>query len=176
MAARGTMAELIALVRRLVHDPAGADQAWTDEELQDWLDAHGEAAVVEPLTYAWQWVAGAQVVLAYTAGRGYWEADAALTAADGTTLTADSANLMVGRWAFNAHQPPPVHLTGRSYDVYAAAADALEARAAQFALAYDFSADGATYHRSQQAQALLALAKQYRRRSRPRVARMVRTD
>ncbi len=176
MAARGTMAELIALVRRLVHDPAGDDQAWTDEELQDWLDAHRDEVIEEPLAYAWQWVAGESVVLAYTAGRGYWEDDAALTAADGTALTADTSNLMVGRWTFDAHQPPPVHLTGRSYDVYAAAADALEARAAQFALAYDFSADGATYHRSQQSEALLRLARQYRGQARVRVARMVRTD
>lgn len=170
------MSALIASLRRLINDASGESAVWTDEELQEWLDAHCDEVIEEPLAYAWQTVDGESVVLAYVASCGNWESDAALTDANGDTLTADSENLVVGRWTFNEHQQPPVYLTGRSYDVYAAAADALEARAAQFALSYDFTADGASYHRSQQAQALLALAKQYRRRSRPRVARMVRDD
>jgi hypothetical protein len=176
MTARASMSALIASLRRLINDASGESAVWTDEELQEWLDAHRDEVIEEPLAYAWQTVAGESVVLAYVASCGNWESDAALTDANGDTLTADRENLVVGQWTFDEHQQPPVYLTGRSYDVYAAAADALEARAAQFALAYDFTADGASYHRSQQAQALLALAKQYRRRSRPRVARMVRDD
>ena len=176
MAARVSMGELIALVRRLVYDPVSTEQNWTDSELQTWLDTHCVTAIEQPLAYTWQTVAGERVVLEYVAELGYWEADAKLTDASGNTLTATSANLVAGRWSFVAHQQPPVYLTGRSYDVYAAAADALEARAAQVALAYDFSADGATYHRSQQGEALLRLARQYRGQARASVARMVRSD
>ena len=170
------MSALIARVRLLVNDPAGADEVWSDEEIEQLLDAHCDEVIEEPLAYAWQTVAGVAVVLAYTAELGNWEADAALTDADGNTLTADSENLVVGRWTFDEHQQPPIYLTGRSYDVYAAAADALEARAAQVALAFDFTADGATYHRSQQGEALLRLARQYRGQARASVARMVRSD
>jgi len=169
------MFSLIVQVRRLIHDN-GTTTVWSDEELQDWLDAHRIEVIRAPLQYARTVVGGQVVIRDYATELSNWEGDATLTDADGNTLAPETANLVVGRWSFTAHQQPPVHLTGRSYDVYAAAADALEARAAQFALAYDFTADGASYHRSQQAQALLALAKQYRRRSRPRVARMVRDD
>ena len=174
--ARTSMSALIDRVRRLVNDPAGADEIFTDDEVQDWLDAHRDEVIELELAYATQLVAGVTVVLEYAAEQGGWEDDAALTDANGATLTADALNLVVGRWTFNAHQQPPVYLTGRSYDVYAAAADAMEARAAQVALAFDFSADGASYSRSQQGEALLRLAKQYRGRSRPTIARMVRND
>ena len=174
--ARTTMSALIDRVRRLINDPAGADEVWTDDEVQDWLDAHRDEVIEVELAYATQLVAGVTVVLEYAAEMGGWDDDAALTDANGDTLTADSINLVAGRWTFDEHQQPPVYLTGRNYDVYAAAADALEARAAQVALAYDFSADGASYHRSQQGEALLRLARQYRGRSRPTIARMVRDD
>ena len=174
--ARTTMSSLIDRVRRLVNDPAGADEVWTDDEIQEWLDAHRDEVIEVELAYATQLISGVTVVLEYAAEMGDWEDDAALTDANGGTLTPDSENLVVGRWSFDTHQQPPIYLTGRSYDVYAAAADAMEARAAQVALAFDFSADGATYHRSQQGEALLRLAKQYRGRSRVTVARMVRDD
>ena len=174
--ARTTMAALIDRVRRMIHDPAGADETWTDDELQDWLDAHREDVVQRQLGYAETIADGAVVVLDYAAKDGNWESDAALADSAGTALTPDTADYLVGRWTFAAHQAPPVYVSGRSYDVYAAAADALEARAAQVALAFDFTADGATYHRSQQGEALLRLARQYRGQARVRVARMVRTD
>ncbi len=174
------MSALITRVRRLVNDPAGASAVWTDDELQDWLDAHREEVIDEALGYSWQRVAGVDVVLVYVAEQGDWEGDVVLTDASGNTLTADDVNLVAGRWTFDAHQQPPVYLTGRSYDVYAAAADALEARAAQVALAFDFSADGASYQRSQQGEALLRLAQQYRRSSRSQsrlqTATLVRDD
>lgn len=62
------------------------------------------------------------------------------------------------------------------YDVYAAAAELLEAWAARLKLAYDFSADGASYQRSQQREALLELAAKYRAQQRPQVALQVRGD
>lgn len=175
MTARATMATLIARVRRLIHDPSGVEEVWTDEEIQEWLDAHRLDVAMLPLEPIWSIVGGAVMTLDYIAPYGHWEADALLSDAAGAELTPASADLLVGRWTFAAHTPQ-VYLTGKSYDPYAAAADALEARAAQVALAYDFSADGASFQRSQQGEALLRLARQYRGRSRPIVVRLARED
>ena len=176
MATRASMAALIARLRLLVNDPVGASQIWSDDQLQDWLDGQRTDVVRAALYYNWAIVAGANAVLNYFAETGDWESDAALSDVEGTTLTPGAVNLLTGRWTFAAHQAPPVYLTGQTYDLYAAAADVLEARAGQLAGAYDFTADGATYHRSQQAAGLLALARQYRGRSRPRMIQMVRDD
>lgn len=167
--------ELVDRVRRLIHDPNGAEAIWTDNEIQEWLDAHRLDVTMLPLTAVWSLVGGVAVALDYYATDGHWADDALLYDSSGAALTAESADLLVGRWTFAAHTQQ-VYLTGKSYDPYAAAADALEAMAAQVALAYDFSADGASFHRSQQGEALLRLARQYRGRSRPAVARLVRED
>ena len=62
------------------------------------------------------------------------------------------------------------------YDAYAAAADLLEAWAAKEKLAFDFDADGQSFKRSQKAQALLELAREYRRQQRPLAGVLVRSD
>ena len=54
-----------------------------------------------------------------------------------------------------------------TYDLHAAAADVLEERAATLAAEYDFTADGATYHRSQQYEALMKQARFHRARRTP---------
>lgn len=71
---------------------------------------------------------------------------------------------------------PPVYLVGKTFDVYAAAADLLESWAAKVKTAYDFTADGASFSRSQQVAALLSLAGDYRRRQRSLTALQVRGD
>lgn len=63
-----------------------------------------------------------------------------------------------------------------TYDLYAAAADLLEAWAAREKLNFDFDTDGQSFKRSQKAAALLALAREYRRQQRPASVAMVRTD
>lgn len=62
------------------------------------------------------------------------------------------------------------------YDVYGAAAELLEAWSAREKLAFDFSADGASYYRSQKSKALLEQAKAYRAKARPLAALLVRGD
>ena len=166
---------LVDRVRRLINDPVGAEAIWTDDEIQEWLDAHRLDVALLPLQPVWSTVAGTAAALEYVAPYGHWAPDALLQDSSGAELLPESADLLVGRWHFAEHTPQ-VFLTGKSYDPYAAAADALEARAAQVALAYDFSADGATFQRSQQGESLLRLAQQYRSRSRPTIARLVRED
>lgn len=53
------------------------------------------------------------------------------------------------------------------YDIHAAAADVLEERAVVLATEFDFTADGATYHRSQQYEALMKQARYHRARRTP---------
>ncbi len=62
------------------------------------------------------------------------------------------------------------------YDAYAAAADLLEAWAAKEKLAFDFDADGQSFKRSQKAQALLGLAREYRKKQLPQQGVLVRSD
>jgi hypothetical protein len=54
-----------------------------------------------------------------------------------------------------------------TYDLHAAAADVLEERAAALAGEYDFSADGASYHRSQAYEALMKQCRYHRARRTP---------
>ncbi|NOZ27968.1 MAG: hypothetical protein GXP39_07950 [Chloroflexi bacterium] len=172
--ARTTMADLITRLRRLIND-SGTSQTWTDDELQDFLDARRldvRRARLRPET---TWAAGTVTYTDYYADYGDWESDAVLEDADGDDLTPSSSDWLTGHWTF-ADQDPPVFITGKSYDLYAAAADVLEAWAAKVALEFDFDADGGRFRRSQKREALLELAKRYRRRSRPQVAVMVRND
>lgn len=62
------------------------------------------------------------------------------------------------------------------YDAYAAAADLLEMWAAKEKLSFDFEVDGQSYKRTQKAQALLGLAREYRKKQLPQQVGMVRSD
>lgn len=174
MAARTTLAGLITRLRRLVNDP-GAAQTWDDDELQDWLDANRldvRRAVLRPET---TWVSGTVTYTDYYADYGDWESDVVLQDAEGNELTPVTSELVTGRWTFT-EQRPPVYITGKTYDLYGAAAEVLEAWAARSALLFDFEADGASYKRSQAGQALERLAERYRGQARPRRVVMRRDD
>lgn len=177
--AREAMADLLARLRRMVGDPAGESAAWTDDELQDWLDARRQdvrgAELMPDETVG---PGGVVRVLDYYArgGRGDWEADAELRDAGGGVLAPAEADCLVGHWRFDTHTPPPVLLTGRTYDLCAAAADVLEAWAARTKQEYDFGAADQRLARSQQTAAMRGLAQGYRARQRPVVGRVVRGD
>ena len=177
MATRVTMGDLLDRIRMLINDPVSAESVFEDQTLQQFLDAHRVDVIRQPMQYVSAVVAGGTVeVHTFYMTVGDWESGVVLTDSDGDTVTPDTSDLVTGRWDFVADTDPPLFITGSYYDLYAAAADALEARAGMVALQYDFSADGATYNRSQQMQALLALARQYRGMARPTVVRMVRSD
>jgi hypothetical protein len=73
---------------------------------------------------------------------------------------------MRGEVVFDADQGGSArYLTGRSYDLYGAAADVLEAWAANVALQFDFAEDDQSYKVSQKQRQLLRLAGHYRQRS-----------
>lgn len=173
--ARTTLADLITRLRTLVNDPAGASQSWSDDELQDFLDANRldvRHAALRPET---TWDSGVATYTDYYADYGEWESDVVLEDGDGDDLSPTSSNLVVGHWTFS-DQDPGVYITGKTFDLYAASADVLESWAAKVALLFDFEADGGKYRRSQQREAFWAVAAQYRRKSRPRKAVLIRDD
>lgn len=86
--------------------------------------------------------------------------------------TAVYVDLRLGRFRFQGTavawspvpQGPqrPIYLNGRSYDVYGAAADALEIQAAQVSQDFDFQTEGVSYSRSQKHEQLTKQAERYR--------------
>lgn len=184
MTVRDSMADLISRVRDLIGDPAGSTQEFTDQQIQNALDAHGFDHTREELSAVSSVdTAGVTTYLSYLSDEGFWEGDVLLQT--GTYQTVDDASVPVnvsavdytlGRWGFNATMQPPVYITGRTYDVYAAAADVLELWLAKVKLDYDFLSSGRTFKRSQQIAGLESLIYRYRCRQRLITGIMVRTD
>ncbi|HZT61003.1 MAG TPA: hypothetical protein VFA21_20530 [Pyrinomonadaceae bacterium] len=169
-ALRGTMSDLIAYVRRLTGDAAGANQIFADTDVQDALDAHRleiryEILRAQPTVPPGGYVSSASYK-DYFSVEQYWEADVVLYDSSYTALTPAASDLLVGHWTFTSGQLPPVYAVGKSYDVYAAAVDLLEEWAAKEKLNFDFTTDGQTFRESQKSDALLALAARYARKMR----------
>lgn len=179
MPVRDSMANLITRVRELIDDAAGADEVFTDQQIQDTLDARRRRIVREPLAAVSSVTAGG--VTLYTefySAFGYWEEAATLQ--DGTyadlTAAVDTADYRVGKWTFTSSTNPPVYLSGVVYDLYGAAADMLEQWLAKVKTDYDFLSSGRTFKRSQQADGIERLMKMYRNRQWVTHSLMVRTD
>lgn len=184
MTVRATMSDLIARVRLMVADPSTAPSPiFTDQEVQDKLDECRENIRYELLTPQPTFAnpGGIQYNDYYSGDdpalpRGFWEADEVLIWGDFTTLTPTSSDEIVGHWTFD-NQLPPVLITGKRYDIYRAAADLLDYKiAALSATQFDFSADGQTFHLSQQLAFLEKRACDYRRKQRARIGGGGRAD
>lgn len=175
MAMRESLGELVARVRVLIGD-TGDTPVFEDADIAAALDTWRTDMHYAQLTPTPVWTGPIAEYFVYTAPLTDWEADAVLYDSSNSALTPLYSDLQAGRWEFAENTPPPVYIVGKSYDVYAAAADMLEAWAARVALDFDFSADGGQFSRSQKRGALMAVAEQYRRRSRPRCCVMVHKD
>jgi hypothetical protein len=179
MAVRTSMAAIISRVRELIGDAAGADQVFTDQQIQDTLDTRRRRTDAQYLSPVSSVAAGGGVsYLTYIAPTGYWEDDVLLQDGSYEFLAAsvDTADLLTGQWVFTATQAPPVMITGKTYDIYAAAADVLEMWLAKIKLDYDFLSSGRTFKRSQQIEGLSGLIRTYRGRSWVTTSHMIRTD
>lgn len=159
---------LVTRLRQIINDPVdGPEVVFYDDELRDLLDGH--ALAIEDL------LLGAETTTTFVAPYGYWADDVTFADGAGEALTPTSGSNLAGRWVFAA-APSAVSITGRSFDLHSAAADALEEWATKLALSFDFTADGATYHLSQRRASLLQAATLQRSLARPVVALWVRTD
>lgn len=176
MTVRTTLYEVIQKLRDRIGDTASTP-VFTDNELQAVLDGQRvDVRYLELLPVPTIAAGGVVTYLDYWTPPAYrgvmWDAGEVLQ--DGSynvlSATADREN---GRWQFAAHQDAPVWLTGTAYNMPAAAADALERWAAKLKFDFDFSADGASYQRSQKIRALLELARQMRAMAPAGVAQML---
>jgi hypothetical protein len=176
--ARSTMAALISRVRLLINDvlPANSGQVWTDNQIQDVMDA-------TRLTYRYLALAPAPTYTAstinyfdYYADLTDWEDDVAFFQWRINTVTPATAENIPGHWVFATTTLPPVYLVGKTYDVYRSAADLLERQAAQWTLAYTISVDGQNLQRGNVITALQTLAQTYRQKQRIGQHKITRTD
>lgn len=173
--ARASMTQLISLVRDLIGDPAGAEQTFSDDQIERSLDVHRWEFRYLPLKPLPTVVAGVTEYRDWYSDEQYWENDATLYDGAYTQLTPYISDALHGRWWFSASQTS-VLVSGKVYDPYGAAADLLEMWAGKVALEFDVDTDGASMKRSQKQQALRALATEYRKQQRIVVAQQVRDD
>ena len=175
MSARASLASLITRVRTLIDDNATA-KTFSDDEVQTALDNWRTDVRYLELRPAETRTASGVEYRDYYAPVGDWESDVVLYDGTYAVVTPATSDYQTGYWMFTNSTGPPVYLVGKTFDVHAAAADLLEAWAAKVKTAYDFTADGASFSRSQQVTALLQLAGEYRRRQRSVTVLQVRGD
>ena len=173
---RSTMATLITKVRLLINDPAGGSQIFADNDIQDVLDYSRQDMYNLQLIDRPTFVTGTVQWLDYFAKLGDWEDDLVLKQYLYNVVTPATSEPIAGHWHFSATTLPPVYLTGKTYDVYRAAADLLEMWASRVSLNFDFTTDGQSFRRSQAHQQLLDTALHYRMRQRSRSVAMTRSD
>lgn len=176
MAVRSSMAALITRVRLLINDPVGASAIFDDQTIQDVLD-EGRTDIKNGETRAKPTFAGATIqYLDYYTVLTDWEDDVVFKQYLTTVVTPSVAEPIAGHWIFATSTFPPVLVTGKTYDIYRAAADLLERWAARLFLSYDVIVGGQTFRRSQSFEMLQALADKYRLKQRPVSSSLDRLD
>ena len=166
------MAALIERVRLMVGDPVVAGtpptSVFTDQQIQDALDQHRTDVIQARLIPRAKLTANGAQWLDYQARWGFWEADLVLEDRAFATLTPTTSDLLTAHWTFTTSQLPPVYITGKSYDIYGAAVEILEAwQVMNGGGDFDFSEDGQSFSLSQRGTGLASLANEYRRKAIP---------
>lgn len=180
MAARTGMANLITRLRSLCqagtadYTLAGVSY-WSDAQLQDRLDAR--CTLIEGGALSWltdtvgagareyhRAKAGWRDLEEADSGTIYWAVKDSLGATQGTAdYTADYVR---GELRFAADQAGTVYyLWGRSYDLYGAAADVWQEKAAYFSDWYEYSSEGQKFARQQAYDHALKTAEQMARKA-----------
>lgn len=182
MAYRATCESLIRRLRGMIGDriAAGSTTAptWSDIELQDALDGRRVNVDTEPLTSIVSYPSGVSTYLTFEHALSNFEEDATLVNASYTAITPATYDYLNGRFTFSAEPSYPVYLTGKSFDLRAAAADVLEQWAALVKLDFNFSEGrtGGQFQREQKHKMLLASAATHRAQQRVTTATMYRSD
>ena len=176
------MSALIQYVRDLINDPmpgeGDCDSVFTNDQVQQVLDQHRFDVFQLRLQAADDIVDASGVInwKQFYARYGFWELDYRLQLNTFAVTTADTADAISGTWSFNTSQTLPIYLTGKHYDVYAAAVDLLIRWKAKLTLQYDVNTSVGSFQRSQRIANLDGLIKSYRGRMLPRVIKVVRKD
>lgn len=179
--ARATMTNLIAQIRRMIGDRV-SPYVLSDDDIQAVLDDHRFTVRYQSLIPAATLSTnGVYTFLDYYTPFGGWEDDYSLQWGNFAPLSPTLAEPLVGHWAFTNPQPggqfPPVFITGKYYDLHAAAADCLEMWATSLSTtAYAFTSDGQSFQRNQIITNLLANADRHRAQAFIKTAPLHRTD
>lgn len=188
---RSTLATLIDQLRGLT-DAGHADYNlgtavyWDADQLQAVLDRHRLDVRREPLHAVVDYLSGGTVrYLEYRSAHAHFETTDGGTAVfvveDSTGADVGTASYtpdyLRGVITFGADQAGTAYyLTGRAYDLNAAAADVWRMKAANVAKYYDFSTDNHSMSRSQMHKHYLEMADYYAGQSAPQVITMYRSD
>lgn len=155
---------------------------WSDEEIQRVLDRHKQEYIHEPMDAQPTYESGSTVFKQYLLGVGNVESGTAVFKIEDTagTVTGYTADYTRGIVTFSTDQSGKMfYWSGFAYDLDAAAADIWRMKASHVAGLVDFTTDGHSIKRSQQAQAYLNMAGYYQQRSASegvQTVRIVRDD
>jgi len=155
---------------------------WSDEEIQRVLDRHKVEHIHELMDAQPTYESGTTVFKQYLLGATNVESGTAVFKVEDTagTVTGYTVDYARGVVTFTADQSgKSFWWSGFAYDLNAAAADIWRMKASHVAGLVDFSTDGHSVKRSQQAQAYLNMAGYYQQRSASEgvtTAKIVRDD
>ncbi len=154
---------------------------WSDEEIQRVLDRHKTEYIHEPLEPIGAYALGNPVILRYRTGVHNIEGGTEFKVEDAAgTVTPSSVDYARGIVTFATDQAgKPYWWSGFEYDLHAAAADIWRMKASHVAGLVDFSTDGHSVKRSQQAQQYLDMSQYFQSRSTSegvQTSRIVRDD
>jgi len=174
---RESTRELLDYLREMINDPVSGSETFTDNRLQDFLDLHRTDAR-QMLLFAADTVNNHGTVewFDFYAQIPFWEADAVFQSPTWQYLTPTRSDFLSGNWSFATSQTLPVRITGKYFDMNAAAIDALTRMESLERGTFNFSADGLSIQRLQKLENIRSLRKEYERRQPMRTVRMVRTD
>ena len=198
MAVRPTMqTAIIPAIRDLIADTSGSP-TFSDQQVQDAAD-ESRADVYYELLKAVPTItndgttgSAAYVWIDYYSQFKFWEIGQAVTQyGDFTARSPVATEYIIGHWQFsylptagvlppNSASPgqyPPIFVTGRSYDIYAAAVKLLQLlKAKNMLTAYNFTDNGQNFSRGQIIANIDGLIKDYCRKIRPRKIPLRRSD
>ena len=155
---------------------------WSDEEIQRVLDRHKTEYIHALMDVQPTYSGGSIVYVQYKLGAVNVESGTAVFKIEDTsgTVTGYTVDYARGIATFTSDQSgKSYYWSGYSYDLDAAAADIWRIKASRVAGLVDFSTDGHSIKRSQQARAYLDMANYYQNRSATEsivTARIVRDD
>lgn len=178
MPVRSTMANLIAEVRLLINDllPLGSGQVFSDQNIQDVMDESRENLRYLTLAPSPTYSGSNIQYLDFYADFGVFEDDITLWQYRIIPVTPTVTENIVGHWTFATTTLPPVFAIAKRYDIYRAAADLIERRAAQWMMSHSLTVDGQNLARGQVLAMILQLAKTYRMKQRAITIGTIRSD
>jgi len=163
MPVRASMEYIITFVRELIHDPAGASQQFSDQQIQDRLDLGRLNLYNHPLCPKDTRTTGGTIEWHdFFAGYQFWETDYVIQGSNGTLAPSDVAEPLIGKFHYNGHTPQPLMITGKVYNVYGVAGSLITTVIGTLRNSItSWTADGTTVQRLNQLKTLEDLAKLY---------------